>query len=91
MIMGRPKGSKNPTAGRKAGVPNKITTDLKNMILGALEKAGGKGGGEAYLEKQAKENPVAFMTLVGKVLPLQLTGEGGGSIVITMTNTDANL
>lgn len=42
------------------------------MILGALDKA----GGEAYLEKQAKENPTAFLTLIGKVLPTQLTGEG---------------
>ena len=89
--MGRPKGSKNPNAGRKPGVQNRITTDLKNMILSALEKAGGKGGGEAYLEKQAKDNPVAFMSLVGKVLPLQVTGEGGGAVVITLSKTDADL
>lgn len=38
------------------------------MILGALEDVGGR----AYLAEQALENPGAFMTLVGKVLPLQL-------------------
>lgn len=36
-------------------------------------------------------NPAAFMTLVGKVLPLQLTGEDGGPIkqtnMIDMTLT----
>lgn len=59
--------------GRKKGTPNHITTNLKNMILGALDKA----GGQEYLTKQAKENPTAFMTLIGKVLPLSLDTEGG--------------
>ena len=70
------KGGRRPGAGRKKGVPNKITSDLKAMILGALEKA----GGERYLLEQAKKNPTAFMTLVGKTLPLQHTGEGGGPV-----------
>lgn len=58
-------------AGRKKGTPNKITKALKDMILGALDDA----GGQDYLARQASENPGAFMTLVGKVLPLQLTGD----------------
>ena len=29
-----------------------------------------------YLARQALENPSAFMTLVGKVLPTQLIGDG---------------
>lgn len=57
--------------GRPKGVPNKLTKDLKSMILGALDKAGGMD----YLVTQSSENPTAFMTLVGKVLPLQLTGD----------------
>ena len=32
------------------------------------------------LEKQADENPTAFLTLVGKILPLQVTGKDGGPI-----------
>lgn len=59
------------TGGRVKGTPNKTTAALKDMILQAL---GNKGGIE-YLERQADENPVAFMTLVGKVLPLQVAGE----------------
>ena len=35
-----------------------------------------------YLEKQALTNPVAFMGLLGKVLPLQLAGEGDGPLEI---------
>ncbi|WP_169054228.1 hypothetical protein [Nitratireductor sp. XY-223] len=31
----------------------------------------------AYLKKQAETHPSAFMTLLGKVLPMQLTGGKG--------------
>lgn len=68
--MAKPKGSPK-TGGRKAGTPNKATKALKDMILGALEDA----GGQAYLAKQARENPNAFMALAGKVLPLQIAGD----------------
>jgi len=62
------------TGGRVAGTPNKMTSDLRGMILGALAGA----GGQDYLQRQADENPGAFLTLIGKVLPTTLeTGEGG--------------
>ncbi len=63
------------TAGRKKGTPNKITRQLKEMILEAAELAGGEGGVVAYLKEQAKRNPQAFMSLLGKVLPLQIQGD----------------
>jgi hypothetical protein len=74
--MAAAKGTRPPNAGkgRKAGVPNKVTGALKDMVLQAL----GNAGGVDYLEKQAKENPVAFLTLVGKVLPLQIGAPGDG-------------
>jgi hypothetical protein len=65
MAIGKKTGG-----GSRKGKPNKITADLKAMILGALSAA----GGQAYLEQQAEKNPVAFMTLIGKVLPLQVGG-----------------
>lgn len=58
-------------AGRQKGTPNKITKQLKEMILGALDVA----GGETYLVSQSRENPTAFLTLVGKVLPLTVAGD----------------
>lgn len=68
-------GGKTRTSGqgRPAGVPNKITADLKGMILGALHAK--KGGGQKYLERQADANPAAFLTLVGKVLPTTLSND----------------
>lgn len=68
-------GGKREGAGRKKGVPNKLTTDLKEMILRAAEKAGGKEGTEGYLATQAIQNPNAFMSLLGKALPLTVVGD----------------
>jgi hypothetical protein len=70
------KGKAGP--GRPKGVPNKATAAIKDMIVQALDKAGGVD----YLITQSEENPTAFLTLVGKVLPLQLTGDGGGPVVV---------
>jgi len=61
----------NAGKGRKKGSLNKNTKALKDMILGALEAK----GGQRYLEKQADENPQAFLTLIGKVLPTTLAGD----------------
>jgi len=53
-----------------------MTTALKDIILHALEGADPEGA-VAYLRKQAHANPTAFLTLVGKVLPLQVAGASG--------------
>ena len=55
----------NAGIGRPKGVPNKVTKALKEMILGALDDA----GGQEYLVKQAEKHPQAFLALIGKVLP----------------------
>ena len=47
------------------------------MIVNALDKA----GGESYLYQQAIENPVAFMTLIGKVIPKDVSVTG--SLIIS--------
>jgi hypothetical protein len=61
---------------------NKLTRDIKEMILGALSA----GGGQKWLEEQMKANPVAFMTLLGKILPMQLTGSASEEIKISLVN-----
>lgn len=70
--------SGEPGPGRPKGIPNKNTTALKDMIMAALSGA----GGVQYLTEQAKENPKAFLSLVGRVLPLQVTGENGGAMTV---------
>ena len=64
----------NAGKGRPKGSSNKVTAQLKDMILTALHEAHPEGS-VAYLKGQAAENPTAFLTLVGKVLPLQVNGE----------------
>ena len=56
--------------GRPKGAQNKITREIKEMVVAALEESGGVD----YLMQQARDNPTAFLTLVGKVLPLQVAG-----------------
>ena len=65
----RPRG--NMGLGRPKGAKNKATAQLKEMILTALDA----NGGAAYLSQQARDNPTAFLTLLGKVLPMTLAGD----------------
>lgn len=69
--------------GRQKGTPNKATALLKDAILTAATEAGGEGGMAGYLKRQAVENPGPFMSLLGKVLPMQVTGEGGGPVSVS--------
>lgn len=58
---------KPPAAGRgrKKGSKNKVSRDLKEMIWGALDQA----GGQQYLLEQAEKKPEAFLSLVAKTMP----------------------
>jgi hypothetical protein len=67
--------------GRKKGSVNKSTKAIKDMILAALDKT----GGENYLVRQSEENPVAFMGLLGKIMPTQITGDDGDAIRLVTT------
>lgn len=74
--MGRPKGS-----------PNRITKALKDAIILAAEEAGydgkGKDGLVGYLKHVADTDVKAFCGLLGRVLPLQLSAEDAGQMVVT--------
>ncbi len=65
------RGGKRPGAGRPKGAPNKLSSDVKGMVLGALNAK----GGQRWLEKQMDANPVAFMTILGKVLPTTIASD----------------
>lgn len=77
----------NAGKGRPKGTPNKTTALLKDAILKAAEQAGNKVGNEglvSYLEQQALENPGPFMALLGKVLPMQVTGADDGPLRVVI-------
>lgn len=70
------KSVRKPPAkgGSRKGIPNKVTRELKDMILGALDAA----GGAEYLTERANDprTASAFLSLVGKVLPMTVQGAG---------------
>ena len=66
------------TGGRERGTPNKVTKQLKELILGALDGV----GGQAYLERQAEENPGPFLTLLGRILPSTLSGDSDNPLKV---------
>ncbi len=70
-----PAGLTNAGKGRPKGAVNKNTALLKDAILDAAQKAGDKDGMVGYLVTQAEKNPVAFMGLLGRVLPLQIVAD----------------
>ena len=81
----------NAGKGRKKGVPNKITASVKEMILAALDAV----GGQRYLEEQAKQNPQAFMSLLGRIIPSEINGQvrtiGENLVVYIDTSGDSTV
>ena len=63
-------GKGNP--GRPKGAVNKTTADLKAAIMRAFDKA----GGDEWLVSLSTENPQAFATLLGKLIPRDLKIDG---------------
>lgn len=95
VVKSAAKRPPNAGKGRVAGVPNKTTGMLKEAILAAGIAVGedgkGKGGLIGYLKRVAAEDVKAFSGLLGKVLPLQITGEGGGPVVVQASSLDERL
>jgi hypothetical protein len=77
-----PKSTKRkpPKGASRKGIPNKVTAELKEMILQALDNA----GGVEYLVSKAETHPQAFMALIGKVLPMTINGRLDGDVGLTV-------
>lgn len=77
------------TGGRKAGTPNKISLSVKESVL----KTYAAIGGDAQMAVWAQENQTEFYKIFAKLLPTEVTGEGGGPIgvVIKATPLDERL
>jgi hypothetical protein len=69
--MNESPAPRKKTGGRKPGVLNQSTRDVKAKILKALDMV----GGEKYLAQVARTHPAAFIALVGKVLPMQVRAD----------------
>ena len=58
--------------GRPKGAVNKVSGDIREMIMSALQRVGGRG----YLERLATQNPAIFAKLLGLVIPRQIAHSG---------------
>lgn len=78
----------NAGKGRPKNSPNKTTALLKDAIIAAAQAVGedgkGKGALTGYCKYLAAAEPKAFAALLGRVLPTQVTGEGGGDIMVSV-------
>ena len=68
--------------GKPKGAVNKTTGQLKDMILKALDQA----GGEEYLLDRANDPKTAgaFLSLIGKVLPMTIAGDKDQPLVFSL-------
>jgi len=78
-------GSK--TGGRNKGTPNKLSGSAKENIAAVFVRL----GGTAAMAKWAETNKTAFYNLYSKLLPHEITGEGGGPVQIIATSLDEKL
>lgn len=74
-------GLGNP--GKPKGAKNKTGALIRDMVSQALEQAGGVD----YLVERANDpkTAAAFLSLVGKVLPVQVTGADGDAVKHSIT------
>ena len=77
------RGGLRAGAGRPKGSQNRVTTALKDLILGSLDELGGK----EYLKRLAIENSSAFSSLLARVLPHTIApaseSDGGNKYTFT--------
>jgi hypothetical protein len=79
-----PVKRKPPSAGRgrKKGELNKTTRAVKDAIIYAAEKLGGADRLVEWVQEDAQNERIFWGTIYPKLLPLQVSGEGGGAIVV---------
>jgi len=83
MVLEMPRKPGTPkTRGRLQGSKNRHPALLKDAILQAAVNAGNEDRLIGYLTSQAIAKSGHFMTLRGKVIPLQVQGARGLPVVI---------
>ncbi len=71
-----------PGPGRPRGALNKTTTLAKDAIALAAEGLGGSSRLIAWAKEAPENERVFWGQIYTKLLPLQVSGEGGGALVV---------
>lgn len=77
--------------GRPKGSVNKLTTMAKDAIAQAAAGLGGVDRLIAWAQEDPANERVFWGTIYPKLLPLQVTSEGGGALQISISKTEADL
>lgn len=87
------KGDPRPEgAGRKKGVENKVKTLMKDALIIAASNIGSDGKGKdglvGFFERAARRELVAYLRIMEKLLPYQITGKDGGPMQLQHTTKE---
>lgn len=83
------KGEKKPNQGKRG--PSKTTLAAKEAIALAAEKLGGAERLAAWAKKNAKNEELFWTRIYPRLLPVQVTGEGGGPVELILSSVDAQI
>jgi len=73
-------GGKREGAGRKKGVPNKLSGSVKQNIVGVFDKIGGR----EKMAKWAEENQTDFYRLYGRLAPTEIEANVKGKVIVNL-------
>jgi hypothetical protein len=88
---GKVENLTNAGKGRPKGALNKTTQSAKDAIAEAAQELGGATRLVEWIKEDPSNEKVFWGTIYPKLLPLQVSGEGGGAILLTISSTDADL
>jgi hypothetical protein len=75
----------NAGRGRPKGSLNKTTVAAKDAIAQAFDRVGGVNALVDWIEKSDDNRKIFYSTIHPKLIPVQVSGEGGGSISLIVT------
>lgn len=78
------RGGKREGAGRKPGIPNELSGTVKAMISNAAIDMGGKDRLVSWAKEEKQNERIFWKDIWPKLLPFQVSGDGGGSIKISV-------
>ncbi len=79
------------TGGRQKGTLNKTTQAAKDAIAMAAERLGGVDRLVQWVQEEPANERLFWSSIYPKLIPVQVTGEGGGPLQVVMSPGDEDL